>query len=77
MKKACSGQVGLKVVEAALVDEEADETDEALDAVDAVVEAEVVAAVVTGTVAVGALTTGVTDAAGALLLAVVCEACPD
>ena len=79
MKKACSGQVGLKVVWAALVDEEAAEAlnDDAVeadaveaDAVDAVVEVEVVAAVVVGPVVVGVFTTGVADAAGALLLAV-------
>lgn len=84
MKKACSGQVGLNVLEAAeLVDEEAAEAlDDAVDedeaeAVDAVVEAEVVDAVVAGTVAAGVLTTGAADAAGALLLAVGCEVCPD
>ena len=59
----------MKVAEAALVDKEV----EALDAV----EAEVVDTVVAGTVVAGVLTTGVAAAAGALLDAVVCEACPD
>lgn len=73
MKKAFSGQVGLKVVEAELVDEAVD----AIEALDAVVAANVVEAVFAGTVVVGALTTVVTDAAGTLLLAILCEADPD
>lgn len=67
MKKAFSGQVGLKVVEAELVDE----------GLDAVVAANVVAEVFAGTLAGGTLTTGVTDGAGTLLLAVLWEADPD
>ena len=75
MKKAFSGQLGLKVVEAALVEEEVVEAldDEAVEAV----EVETVDAVVVGTVAAGVLTTGFTAAAGALLVAVDWEACPD